>query len=181
MRPQDDKNIIHSIERNPEEGFRLLLKKYQQPVYWHIRRMVVSHDDAQDATQETFVRVFRSFGSYKGGQGSFRSWVYRIATNEALRMIGARRSEVEPDDCEAAGAGLVAADSYVDYEKELEVRFQQAILSLPPKQQLAFNLRYYDDMTFDEIASVAASTPASMKACYHIAKEKIVKYMNSNN
>lgn len=176
-----DKYIISLIGRNPERGFKMLLEKYQRPVYWHIRRMVVSHDDAQDATQEAFVRMFRSFGSYSGDAGSFRSWVYRIATNEALRVIGARRGNVVSVDSEETGVGLMAADSYVDYENGLAVRFQQAILSLPPKQQLAFNLRYYDDMSFDEIACVAASTPSSMKACYHIAKEKIVKYMNSDS
>ena len=177
----DDKYIIHLIGKNRERGFKMLLEKYQRPVYWHIRRLVVSHDDAQDATQESFVRVFRSIGGYSGDAGSFRSWVYRIATNEALRVIGARRSNVVSVDSEETGVGLMAADSYVDYENEMAVRFQRAISSLPPKQQLAFNLRYYDDMPFDEIARVAMSTPASIKACYHTAKEKIVKYMNSSN
>lgn len=81
-----DRAIIETLEQSQEKGFRMLLAKYQEPVYWHIRRLVVSHDDAQDALQETFVRIFRSLHQYKG-DCSFRSWMYRIATNEALRII----------------------------------------------------------------------------------------------
>ena len=87
-----DKEIIEALERNREIGFRMLLAKYQEPIYWHIRRLVVSHEDAQDASQETFVRLFRSLDQYRG-DCSFRSWIYRIATNEALRLIGKRRQE----------------------------------------------------------------------------------------
>ena len=153
----DDKEIINLIGRDPNGGFRQLMGKYQEAVYWHVRRMVVSHDDAQDAAQETFVRVYRSLGNYRG-ECSLRSWIYRIATNEALRVI-----------------------SNVDYDNAVAVKFQKAILTLPPKQQLAFNLRYYDEMSFEEISQVAGTTPSSVKVSYHVAKDKIIAYMNSND
>lgn len=175
----NDNGIIDTLKESPERGFRMLMMKYQEPLYWHIRRLVVSHDDAQDAAQETFVRIYRSFDQYRG-DCSFRSWIYRIATNEALRIISKRRQEVVSLESAATGVQFIAGDNYIDYDDKVAVKLQKAILTLPPKQQLAFNLRYYDELAFDEIARIADSTPSSIKASYHVAKEKIVKYMNSN-
>lgn len=176
----NDNGIIDTLKESPERGFRMLMMKYQEPLYWHIRRLVVSHDDAQDAAQETFVRIYRSFDQYRG-DCSFRSWIYRIATNEALRIISKWRQEVVSLESAATGVQFIAGDNYIDYDDEVAVKLQKAILTLPPKQQLAFNLRYYDELAFDEIARIADSTPSSIKASYHVAKEKIVKYMNSND
>lgn len=176
----NDNVIIDTLKESPERGFRMLMMKYQEPLYWHIRRLVVSHDDAQDAAQETFVRIYRSFDQYRG-DCSFRSWIYRIATNEALRIISKRRQEVISLESAATGVQFIAGDNYIDYDDKVAVKLQKAILTLPPKQQLAFNLRYYDELSFDEIARIADSTPSSIKASYHVAKEKIVKYMNSND
>ena len=176
----NDKGIVDTLKKCPENGFRMLMMKYQEPLYWHIRRLVVSHDDAQDAAQETFVRIYRSFDQYRG-DCSFRSWIYRIATNEALRIISKRRQEVVSLESAATGVQFIAGDNYIDYDDKVAVKLQKAILTLPPKQQLAFNLRYYDELAFDEIARIADSTPSSIKASYHVAKEKIVKYMNSND
>lgn len=176
----DDKDIFSLIARDANAGFRQLLSKYQEPVYWHVRRFVVSHDDAQDATQETFVRVFRSLNQYRG-ECSLRSWIYRIATNEALRAISNRRQDTVSLESDSTGVELMAADQEVDYDNVMAVKFQRAILKLPPKQQLAFNLRYYDEMSFEEIAQVAGTTPSSVKASYHVAKEKIVAYLKTND
>ena len=176
----NDNGIIDTLKESPERGFRMLMMKYQEPLYWHIRRLVVSHDDAQDAAQETFVRIYRSFDQYRG-DCSFRSWIYRIATNEALRIISKRRQEVVSLESAATGVQFIAGDNYIDYDDKVAVKLQKAILTLPPKQQLAFNLRYYDELAFDEIARIADSTPSSIKASYHVAKEKIIKYMNSND
>ncbi len=176
----NDNGIMEALKENPQNGFRMLMAKYQESVYWHIRRLVVSHDDAQDASQETFVRIYRSFDQYRG-DCSFRSWIYRIATNEALRIISKRRQEVISLESAATGVQFIAGDNYIDYDDKVAVKLQKAILTLPPKQQLAFNLRYYDELSFEEIARIADSTPTSIKASYHVAKEKIVKYMNSND
>lgn len=176
----NDNGIVETLKENPQNGFRMLMAKYQENVYWHIRRLVASHDDAQDASQETFVRIYRSFGNYRG-DCSLRSWIYRIATNEALRIISKRRQKVVSIESETTGVNLIQGDDYIDFDDKVAVKLQKAILSLPPKQQLAFNMRYYDELGFDEIAKVADSTPASIKASYHVAKEKIIKYMNSND
>jgi RNA polymerase sigma-70 factor (ECF subfamily) len=143
MATVSDADIVSALKENLESGFRLLMARYREPVYWHIRRLVVSHDDAQDAAQETFIRAFRSLGRFKG-ECSLGAWIYRIATNEARRAIERRRGgRVSLDDADA-GAGRLAADGYVDYSDLEAVKLQNAILSLPTKQQLAFNLRYYD-------------------------------------
>lgn len=178
MTQPDDEAIVKQLGENREEGFRWLMRKYEEQVYWHVRRLVVAHQDAQDAVQETFIRVFRSIDSFKG-QSSLSSWIYRIATNEALRIIDRRKQDQLTIDEDEGEAGRIAADEYVDYDDVVAVELQKAILSLPRKQQLAFNLRYYDEMTYEQIAEITDSTPANVKANYHVAKEKIVNYMNS--
>ena len=175
----DDKTIIQAIRNRTELGFRLLMQKYKQPIYWHIRRLVVSHDDAQDATQEAFVRIFRSFSLLKNEQ-SFKGWLFRIATTEALRVIDSRRHVQVSLDAASHDASHIMADSYVDYSYLEAVKLQKAILTLPTKQQLAFNLRYYDELSYEEIAEATDSSPSSAKTNFHIAKEKIIKYMNLN-
>ena len=143
--------------------------------------MVVNHEDAQDAAQETFVRIFRSFHQL-GETSSLKAWIYRIATNEALRLLGKSHGGIVLSLDEATADIVNAkADEYFDDSDTLVARLQQAILHLPAKQQLAFNLRYYDELSYDEIAEVAGSTSASMKVSYNIAKGKIIKFMQSND
>ena len=175
----DDKDIIRAIRNKSETGFRLLMQKYKQPVYWHIRRLVVAHDDAQDATQEAFIRIFRSFGKFRD-DNSFRAWIFRIATNEALRIIDSRKQGQISLEANENSANSIMADNYVDYSDLEAVKLQRAILTLPAKQQAAFNLRYYDELSYEEIAKATDSTAASVKTNFHIAKEKIIKYMNAN-
>lgn len=178
MEKRSEAELITAIQKNQESGFRLLLARYKEPVYWHIRRLVVAHADAQDVAQETFIRVFRSIGQLKK-DASLAAWIYRIATNEALRFISSRKEcRVNMDD---AGDEFfdVMADEHVDYSDLESVWLQKAILALPPKQQVTFNLRYYDDLSYSEIAEIIGSTPDSAKANYHIAKEKIIDYLKN--
>ena len=165
----DDTDIINAVRRDSQNGFRILMKEKWEPVYWHIRRLVVHHVDAQDATQETFIRLFRSFDKFKG-ESSLKVWIYRIATNEALRLIGKRHNDIiSIDDDNVSDVRMIADEEHVNYADVEAVKLQNAILSLPPKQQLAFNMRYYDELEYDEIARIIGSTPSSVKASYHIA------------
>ena len=176
-----DQDIIKAMKKDPQTGFRLLTASYMKPVYWHIRRMVVAHDDAQDAMQETFLRVFRSFSQYDESQ-PLTAWIFRIATNEALRLLGKRKGEAQLSLDETSDDLFnLKADDYVDYSDAEAVKLQKAILALPAKQQIAFNLRYYDEMSYDDIALVTGSTAANVKANYHNAKEKIVNYLKTND
>lgn len=174
----EDAEIIKAIRRDSESGFRILMREKWEAVYWHIRRLVIHHSDAQDATQETFIRIFRSLDNFKG-DSSLKVWIYRIATNEALRLIGRRRDNIiSIEDNDSLEIRTIADEEYVNYEDIEAVRLQNAILSLPTKQQLTFNLRYYDELGYDDIAEIIRSTPSSAKASYHIAKKKIIKYIN---
>lgn len=175
-----DKDIILAMKEDPDKGFRLLMARFKEPIYWHIRRLVVSHADAQDAAQETFVRIFRSFCRFDES-GSLAAWIYRIATNEALRILSRYPDERLSLDYKDAGVGSMMADTYVDYGDLETVKLQNAILSLPAKQQIAFNLRYYDELDYKVIADITGSTVSAAKANYHIAKDKIIQYMNSHD
>lgn len=176
----DDNDIYTSMHRNPESGIRMVMRKYGEPVYWHARRLLVSHDDAQDAVQETFIKVFRSFHSLKEAK-ALRSWIYRIATNEALRTIERNKTPRLLTESIDDSATDIAATDYTDYTDLEAVKLQKAILSLPPKQQATFNMRYYDEMEYSQIAEAMETTVSTVKVNYHLAKEKIIRYMNSND
>lgn len=164
--------IIEKMRQNPNVGMKLLMDAYQERLYWHIRRLVVSHDDAQDLLQETFLKVYRSWDSFKGNSSLF-SWLYRIATNVTLSSLRTQHPEgVLLDDVKG-----VASDDYFEFGDEEAVALQKAIHSLPPKQQAVFNMRYYDEMSFKDIAEVQDCTENSAKANYHFAKNKIVELM----
>lgn len=176
-----DSEILDEIARDATRGYRLLFRVYGEPVYWHIRRITVSHHDAEDVTQETFLRVFRHIGGYRRGT-SFRAWIYRIATNEALRWLDRRAGVVGSiGDVQPGEVAAVPADEYVDYSDLEAVRLRDAILSLPPKQQVTFNLRYYDGFDYAAIAEITGSTPAAAKANYHTAKSRIIDYMTNHD
>ena len=170
----NEKYIVKLLGWNLQLGFRVLMKEYRDPIYWHIRRITVNSEDAQDATQETFIRVFRSFSRFDRSR-SFTAWLYRIATNEALRIIDRRHPTVNVE--ENADAMSMLADEYVDFSDVEAVNLQKAILSLTRKQQITFNLRYYDELGFEEIAEITDSTPGSAKANWHNAKVKIYNYL----
>lgn len=178
----DNNEIIRALAQDKDRGFRMLMEKFGEPLYWHIRRIVVSHDDAQDAEQETFIKAFRSIDKLQD-KNALTPWLYRIATRQALTSIERNRSSKRHlcANSEGRESAEPTADCYVDYSDLESVKLQNAILSLPPKQQLAFNLRYYDEMEYADIAAVIDSTPTTARVNYHLAKEKIIRYMNSND
>lgn len=149
-------------------------------VYWHIRRITVAHHDAEDALQETFLRVFKNFGKFKK-EMSLAAWIFKIATNEAFRQCEKHKDYTFSLDEMDAEAKRLMADEYFDYSDLESLKLQKAILALPPKQQLAFNLRYYDEFDYATIAQITDSSVASAKANYHAAKEKIIHYMNTHD
>ena len=174
----NEKNILKLLDLNVQLGFRALVKEYREPIYWHIRRITVNSEDAQDATQETFIRAFRSLDQYDRSR-PLTAWLYRIATNEALRIVGKRHPTVDIEGNPEALSML--ADEYVDFTDIEAVNLQKAILSLPRKQQLTFNLRYYDEMSFEQIAQITDSTPDSAKANWHNAKVKVTNYLKEHD
>lgn len=157
-----------------------LIERYHEPLYWHIRRLVVSHDDAQDVLQETFIRIHTHLGELRQTQ-SERAWVYRIATNEALQWLRRKHEHLSLDDEDASELlDTLTSDPYTDLTDRPVLLLQQALLSLPTMQRTVFDLRYYDNLPYEEIAAVTGSTIGAAKTNYHIAKEKICNYIRTH-
>lgn len=174
----EETEIKEICSKDLRRGLKLLMDRYQEPIYNHIRRLLVTHEDAQDALQETFIRVFKSWNTFRG-DSSISTWLYRIATNESLRILEDKRKKeaISEDELQTELIGKLKTGEYVDYEDTMAVKFQEAILSLPEKQRLVFNFRYYDELEYDEIARILDTKADTLKVNYHYAKEKIKNYI----
>lgn len=174
----NENKIKEVCASNSERGFKMLMDAFQKPIYNYIRRLVVSHEDAEDVLQEVFIRVFRHLGQFRS-ESSLSTWIYRIATNESLRLLNSRKEEgnIASEEVQEELISKLQASDYIDYENELVVKFQEAILNLPEKQRLVFNLRYYDELEYEEIARILDSKVETLKVNYHYAKEKIKEYI----
>lgn len=154
-----------------------LIGRYHKPLYWHIRRMVVSHENAEDVLQNTFIQIFEHLSELRD-LSQERAWVYRIATNEALQWLRSQHEFVSLDAENADTSPLIStlqADPFTDTGDALALLFQEAILTLPTMQRTVFNLRYYDELPYEEIATITGSSVGAAKTNYHFAKEKIKK------
>ena len=173
-------SIREACAGNPEKVFRMLVEKFQQQMYWHIRRMVVGHEAAEDVLQERFIRIFRYLDDFRS-ESSLSTWIYRITTNECIRFLNRKKEQaISTEEVQEELMNKLMASEYVDYENAMTVKFQQAVLKLPEKQRLVFNLRYYDELSYEEISQITDSKVETLKANYHFAKEKIKEYMTQN-
>lgn len=173
----EEQKILKLLKANKSrsQGFALLMEQYNEVLYWHIRRLVVHHEDAQDILQETFINVYRYIENFKG-ESSLKTWLYRIATNESLRHYKKKKLETASYDQHNRLIEIFEGDSTIDFDS-IEAKLQKAILSLPQKQRVAFNLRYYDELSYQEIADITGQSIATLKTNYHYAQEKIKEYM----
>lgn len=160
---------------NREEAFSFIVRKYGERLYWLIRRMVVVHADADDCLQNTFLKAWKSFGSFRGESGIF-TWLYRIAVNETISFLNARK----PVEWDSYLAATLGGDPYFD-GTAAQTLLQQAIAQLPPMQKAVFILRYFDDMPYKEMAQILDSSEGSLKASYHHAYGKISDYLKSHS
>jgi RNA polymerase sigma factor (sigma-70 family) len=160
-----------------EKAFTAIIKKYQEKLYWHIRRMVVEHEDANDVLQNVFIRVWNGLENFREDSQLY-TWLYRIATNECLSYLEQqkRRSSASLDEMETGLSNKVIADKYFDPNK-LEWKLQLAIQQLPEKQRVVFTLRYYDEMPYEEMSRVLDTSEGALKASYHHAVKKIEDYI----
>ena len=163
-----------------EKAFTAILKKYQEKLYWHIRRMVVDHEDANDVLQNMFIKVWKGLDNFREDSQLY-TWLYRIATNESLSFLEQqkRRSTLSMDEEENSLTNKLKADKYFDANK-LEWKLQVAIQQLPEKQRIVFNLRYYDEMPYEEMSRVLETSEGALKASYHHAVKKIEDYFNNH-
>jgi len=156
-----------------ERGFRLLMSTYQERLYWHIRNMVGSHEDADDVLQDCFIKVYRSIARFEG-KSRLYTWLYRIATNEALSFLKKRRRRIADslDEADNPAAYQVRAQAHMDGDA-LQKQLEQALRALPDKQRLVFNLRYYEEMNYREMSELLQTSVGALKASYHHAVKKI--------
>lgn len=176
--PTKDEEILQLIRQTGgmDKGFRLLMNTYQERLYFHIRRIVTEHEDANDVLQNCLVKVYRSIDRFEG-KSSLYTWLYRIATNEALTLLKQRqrRNNVSMDQEEGLSlSDRLMADPYFD-GNETQVKLQEAIQELPEKQQLVFRLRYFEEMSYREMSEVLSTSEGALKASYHLAAKKIEK------
>ena len=166
--------------KSKEVAFRELLQLYKERLYWHIRKIVISHDDADDVLQNTFIKVYRSIDKFKGESKLF-SWLYRIATNESITFINknAKRLQISNEEQKSNVINNLTADVYFEGD-EIQLKLQKAIASLPEKQQIVFNMKYFDNIKYKNMADILKTSEGALKASYHIAVKKIETYLTSN-
>lgn len=170
-----DEQILQMLgdKRTQEQGFRLLMVRYQERLYWHIRRLVVEHEDANDVLQNCLIKVFRNIQQFEG-KSSLYTWLYRIATNESLTFLAKKnkRSVASLDEEGVNWGQRLAADHYFDGDA-LQIKLQQATTQLPEKQRIVFNLRYFEEMSYEDMSAVLDTTVGALKASFHHAVKKI--------
>ncbi len=176
----EDHELLAKI-RNPETrnyGFNMLVRTYQQKIYWLARKMVVDHDDADDVTQEVFIKVHKAIDDFREDAQLF-TWLYRIATNECLTFIKRKRRRffLPLGDVEGELAAKIEAIPAAPADEILK-KLQKALLTLPDKQRLVFNLKYYEDMSYEQMAGVTGTSEGALKASYHHAVKKIEEFLS---
>ncbi len=179
---QEEKDFIEQLlnTETQNKAFRELVRIYQKPLYNHIRNIVLNHDDTDDVLQNTFVKVFQYLKDFKGESKLF-SWMYRIATNEAISFINqkAKKHQTTSEAIQSKIVENLKADVYFDGD-EIQIKLQKAILLLPEKQQLVFRMKYFEELKYEEISEILGTTVGGLKASYHHAVKKIEDFMNNN-
>jgi RNA polymerase sigma factor (sigma-70 family) len=174
----DDLEILAMIAQpaSKDVGYRHLIGKYKEKLYWHIRRMVDDHDDTDDILQNTFIKVVRSLDGFQQ-QSTLYTWMYRIATNESLNFIKSKKNK-QSEPLDHVKIVDIRDSQYFDENSAL-IHLQTAINALPEKQKLVFNLRYYDEMPYQEIADITETSVGALKASYHHAVKKIEEHLKA--
>jgi len=168
-----DSDILALLETDINKGFRLIVERYNTRLYWHIRRLVILHEDANDALQNTFVNAWRNISNFRS-ESSIYTWLYAIATNEAISLINkrTRNSAVSLDDLGKWFANSIEGSTWFDGDSA-QVKLQNAILKLPEKQRIVFNMKYFEDMSYKDMSIVLKTSIGALKASYHHAVRKI--------
>jgi RNA polymerase sigma-70 factor, ECF subfamily len=174
-----DQEILTALKNSEtrDKGFTILMDKYKERIYWYIRRLVVLHEDAEDVLQETFINAYRYAASFNG-QSKIYTWLYKIATNECIALF--RRNKKSTVQLVEISSKLVneLQDSSIGNVESALKDFHAAILQLPEKQRIVFNLRYFDDLSYEEMEEIVGSSAGTLKTNYHYATEKIRTYLN---
>lgn len=177
-----EENLVHQLKQadTQSKAFEVLINTYKERLYWHIRRIVLDHDDADDVLQNTFIKVFRNIEGFKGDSKLY-SWMYRIATNESLSFLKtkSRKLGVNNEEMHERMANNLQADVYFEGD-EIQLKLQQAIATLPEKQKLVFNMKYFDELKYEEISDILDTSVGGLKASYHLAVKKLEAFLKED-
>lgn len=181
--PREDSTLIERL-RQPEtcrQAFNDVMRQYSEPLYWQIRRMVESHDDANDILQNTFLKAWQSVEGFRG-DAKLSTWLYKIALNESITFLSKERKRlnISLDDEESHLVNLIESDEYVDGDA-VALKLRKAVASLPEKQRLVFNMKYYDEMKYEQMSEILGTSVGALKASYHLAVKKIEQYFADND
>lgn len=179
----DEITLVSQLQNvaTKEAAFRNLISQYKERLYWHIRKIVISHDDTDDVLQNTFIKIFKSIDNFKG-ESKLYSWMYRIATNEAITFLNkrAKQNNVDISDYKQLIVSNIKSDDWFSGD-EIQIILQKAIATLPQKQQLVFNMKYFDDLKYQEISDVLDTSVGALKASYFHAVKKIEEFIKNYN
>ncbi len=179
---RSDTDIINDILQveTSHAAFRELIEKYQTPLYWHVRKIVLNHDDADDILQNTFIKVWSAIPQFRQ-QSKLYTWLFRIATNEALTFLKQKNKNntLSIDDLSSEWITKLRADPYFNGD-ETELAMQKVLLLLPDKQRIVFNMRYYDEIPYEEMSEILETSVGALKASYHHAVKKIENYLQQS-
>ena len=179
---EDESEFIKSLinPKTQNVAFQKLVQQFQEPLYYHIRNIVLNHDDADDVLQNTFIKVFQNIDKFKGESKLF-SWIYRIATNESLTFLStkAKKNNTTSQELQSKIIDNLEADVFFD-GNEIQIKLQKAIATLPEKQQLIFKMKYFNELKYEEISDVLGTSVGALKASFHIASKKIEHFLKTN-
>lgn len=179
----DDRDLIASLKdaSTRDLAFQGLVNKYKERLYWHIRKIVISHDDTDDVLQNTFIKVWRSIENFRE-ESSLYTWLYRIATNESITFINSakKRTFVPMGETGEFLLNNLTSDPYFDGD-EIQRKLQEAILTLPDKQRIVFNMKYFDDLKYEDMSAILDTSVGALKASYHHAVKKVEELLKSKD
>ena len=178
--PVDEKKLVEQLHdpARSSAAFDTLMRLYGEQIYWQIRKMVISHDDASDLLQNTFLKAWNNIDNFRG-DAKLSTWLYKIAVNESINFLNKERAKnnISKDDNDSFLVHTLEADEYFDGDK-LQLDLQKALLTLPEKQRLVFNMKYFQEMKYEEISSILGTSVGALKASYHHAVKKIEDYFS---
>lgn len=182
MSPEKETELIHKLqnEASQQEAFGDLVDQYSERLYWQIRKIVLAHDDANDVLQNTFIKIWTNINNFRG-ESKLSTWLYKIAINESISFINKQRTQnnVSIDDSDSFLLSKLESDEYFDGD-EAQLRLQKAIVALPEKQRIVFNLKYFEEMKYEEMSALLSTSVGALKASYHHAVKKIEEFFNTD-
>ena len=167
-------------KQSHEKGLRLLMDTYQSRLYWHIKRLMNDHAMAQDILQDTFIKAYQNIEKFKK-ESQLYTWLYRIATNESLQQLNKIKKLQKADENVEYHLMNLAAETNENDGKEILEILEKAIQTLPEKQKLVFMMRYYDELSYEDISQIVDLSVGTLKTNYHYAKQKIEEYIKTNH